>query len=92
VVESIGGANQLYSRLEVMVILFLNCCGSRIKSNNSRQLLGVLFTIVIVEYFYRFALWFFPFTLEGLVFYSIIPAFNSAYYWFVGVILLLGCN
>ena len=96
VVESIGGANQLCSSLEVITILFLNYCGSQIKLNDLRQLLVVLFTILIVEYFYRFAPWFFPLhwrvSTLNLVFYLIIPTFNSTHYWLLGVILLLGCN
>ena len=90
------GANQLYSRLEIITIFFPNCGWSRIKSNNSRLLLIVLFTILLVEYFYRFAHGFSLYTRGfcalNLVFYSIIPTFNFEHYWFVGVILLLGCN
>ena len=59
-VEPICGAIQLCSSLEVIYVLFLNCCGARIMVINSRRLLVVLFTILIVEYFCLFILWAFP--------------------------------
>ena len=49
-IESIGSTIQLHSSIEVILVLFLNCCESRIKVNNSRQLLVILFTFVIVEF------------------------------------------